>query len=79
MAFEALCRTIGSDAWQRPRDSLAVIRAYSQFQWVNDFQMPQDIEVARRLRDAPPRQGILADIGRSYNVSGCMISRLAAP
>jgi hypothetical protein len=48
MAIEALYRTIRSDARQLARrDSLAVIWAYSQFLQVNDFQMPQYIEVAQ--------------------------------
>ena len=51
MAIEALYRTIRSDARQLARrDSLAVIWAYSQFLQVNDFQMPQYIEVAQRER-----------------------------
>src|SRR5260370_10822812 len=62
MAIEALYRTIRSDARQLARrDSLAVIWAYSQFLQVNDFQMPQYIEVAQQLRDARPRQGVLAE------------------
>jgi hypothetical protein len=62
MAIEALYRTIRSDARQLARrDSLAVIWAYSQFLQVNDFQMPQYIEVAQQLHDARPRQGVLAE------------------
>jgi hypothetical protein len=62
MAIEALYRTIRSAARQLAlRDSLAVIWAYSQFLQVNDFRMPQDIEVAQQFRDARPRQGILAE------------------
>jgi hypothetical protein len=61
MAIEALYRTIRSDARQLARrDSLAVIWAYCQF-LQNDFQMPQEIEVAQQLRDARPRQGVLAE------------------
>jgi hypothetical protein len=62
MAIEALYRTIRSDARQLARrDSLAVIWAYSQYLQVNEFQMPRDIEVAQVLRDAHPRQSILAE------------------
>lgn len=62
MAIEPLYRTIRSGARQLARrDSLAVIWAYCQFLQVNDFQMPQDIEVAQQFRDARPRQGILAE------------------
>jgi hypothetical protein len=62
MAIDALYRTIRSNARQLARrDSLAVIWAYSQFLQVNDFQMPEDIEVAQQFRDARPRQGMLAE------------------
>jgi len=42
-------------------DSCAVIWAYCQFLQVNDFQMPQDIEVAQQFRDARPRRGVLSE------------------
>jgi hypothetical protein len=62
MAIDALYRTIRSEARQLARrDSLAVLWAYSQFLQVNDFQIPQDIEVAQQLRNARPRRGILAE------------------
>jgi hypothetical protein len=62
VAIEALYRTIRSDARQLARrDSLAVIWAYSQYLQVNEFPMLGDIEVAQVLRDAHPRQSILAE------------------
>jgi hypothetical protein len=62
MAIEALYRTIRGDARQLARrDGLAVIWAYCQFLQVNDFQMPQDIEVAQQFRDARPRRGVLSE------------------
>jgi hypothetical protein len=62
MAIDALYRTIRRDARQLARrESLAVIWAYSQFLQVNDFQMPEDGEVAQQFRDARPRQGVLAE------------------
>jgi hypothetical protein len=43
------------------RDSLYVIWAYCQFLQVNDFQIPNDIQVANQFLSAHPRQGILAE------------------
>src|SRR5713226_9709947 len=43
------------------RDSLYVIWAYCQFLQVNDFQIPDDIQIANQFLNAHPRQGILAE------------------
>jgi hypothetical protein len=62
VAIDALYRTIRSAARQLARrESLAVIWAYSQCLQVDDFQMPEDVEVAQQFRDARPRRLILAE------------------
>jgi hypothetical protein len=62
VAIDALYRTIRSAARQLARrESLAVIWAYSQYLQVDDFQMPEDVEVAQQFRDARPRRRILPE------------------
>lgn len=62
MAIEALYRDIRAQTRRLGRrDSLAVIWAYSLCLQVNDFEIPQEIEVAQQFRDANPKQAFLAE------------------
>lgn len=62
MAIEALYGKIRAQIRNLARrDSLAVIWAYSKYLQVNDFRLPRNIEIGQQLRDANPKQAVLAE------------------
>jgi hypothetical protein len=62
MAIQELYRTVRTLTRQLGlRESLYVIWAYSQYLQVNEFEIPEGIEVANQLLAAHPAQAILAE------------------
>src|SRR5712664_1038401 len=62
MAIQELYRTVRTLTRQLGlRESLYVIWAYSQYLQVNEFEIPEGIEVANQLLAAHPPQAMLAE------------------